>query len=450
MSDKEIRYNRSFLDWDQSDIKNDNKEYIPNIHIHPTKGLLNDPNCVFFLGSKYYIFFQHHPNNTFHGLKTMSLAITSDFKNYEYKYMLNKPTDNFSYHGIYSGNAIIYNKKIICMYTGNARDNKWIRTSSIVIAEYDLKNESFINKKVIMTNFDYKSYTEHFRDPFIFKYKNSLYFALGAQKHNNQGVILIFQLDNNLMQAKLLHEIHFNNKYRMIECPNVIIKNKTICFIYSPQFKQEIISNDTNPDIVRCVVTNVNRIFCINKFNIDLSDLKEQYIDYGFEFYAPQVFLKKSKYNVIAWSGIPTSNNYPESKNGWIFCLSSIRKIKIKNDNIIFSLSHKNKNAFNINELTNKKSVHMKINDQLIIGDDRSQLVINFSNNKYLTIERKGASKYYPYKNQSIINFHKDINKLKIDIFYDVSIIEICINKKYWFTSRLYPTQFEIKRKYYE
>ena len=101
--DRALRYNRDFLNWNQDDIKEViSSKYKPNFHIYPTTGLLNDPNCVFFKDGNYYIFFQHHLPNALHGLKTMSLAITKDFKKIDYKFMVNKPDNKFDFHGIYS------------------------------------------------------------------------------------------------------------------------------------------------------------------------------------------------------------------------------------------------------------------------------------------------------------------------------------------------------------
>ncbi|CRH78438.1 sucrose-6-phosphate hydrolase [Chlamydia trachomatis] len=52
----------------------------------------------------------------------MSLAKTSNFTDYEYTYMVNKPENDFESHGVYSGSSIIHKGRIINFYTGNKRD----------------------------------------------------------------------------------------------------------------------------------------------------------------------------------------------------------------------------------------------------------------------------------------------------------------------------------------
>ncbi len=448
--DRQKRYNRSFLNWKKNDILRNSKKsiYKPNFHVYPIIGLLNDPNCVFYKDKKYYIFFQHHLANPIHGLKTMSLAITKDFSDFDYEFMVNKPINEFDSHGIYSGNAINFKDKIIAMYTGNVRDKNWIRTSYIIISYFNIDQKEFINKRVLLDSFDYSNYTEHFRDPYIFKYKNNLFFLLGAQNINNEGRILLFKLSKNLQIAELMKEFKISSDYRMIECPNIIfIKNKAV-LIYSPQYKESLLKEDQNPDVVRYMILNIKEIFNSKKqifVNLNKSNKREQILDYGLEFYAPQTFLKSRKWNIIAWSGIPTSINYPEIKEGWIFVLSMVRELDIKKNKLIMTEPKKYKNNF-LNSNFQKvmyKEFYIKIKEKIKLIDSQSEkLIIDFKEDnqiKKIIITRNDDKKYFPYNSVKEIILNKKSNNIKIEIFLDVSIIEIKIDEgKYWYTSRIY------------
>lgn len=453
-NDREKRYNREFLKWKQENFFIKNDEYKPLFHVNPSRGLLNDPNCTFFKNGYFYLIFQHHPLNTIHGLKTMSLAKTKDFVNFEYKYMINNLDSEFESHGSYTGNAILYKDKIITLYTGNKRDKNWIRTSSVIYSEFDLKNEKIINKRKVLDNHDYPQYTEHFRDPNIFKYKNEIYFLLGAQRNDEKGVILLFKFTNKeLTQAKLIKEIFINDNYRMIECPNIaFIKGKAV-LIFSPQYTLNKIDKKINPDIVRYLILNTKKLFNKNKI-LDLSKSvdKEKILDYGLEFYAPLTFLKSKNWYVVGWSGIPTSNDYPETKYGWIFMLSMVKKMNIVNNELI--LEEIKDIKYNYINSENKKvfyqKFYLKNSEQITIKDnDKNKLMITFKNNKIIIV-RENDKKYYPYDSSKEIplNSKSKINNVEIEIYFDVSIIEIKIDKKNWYTSRLYINEnFLIEKK---
>lgn len=440
MDDRKLRYDRNFLNLTKENIiNNSNKKYSPKYHVFPYKGLLNDPNCVFYKDGKFFIFFQHHPNNPIHGLKTMSLATTKDFKKIEYDFMVNKPLNSFESHGVYSGNAIEFRNKIICFYSGNSRDGNWDRTSHVVKSEFDIETKTFKHKEFILSNKNYLQYTDHFRDPFVFEYKNEFYFLLGAQRKKDiKGVILLFKLNDNLNKATLIKEFGIGNEYRMIECPSFcLIKNKVI-LLFSPQYKIENIEKTKNPDIAGySIIDNFDEILNSNIFEFELSNFKT--LDYGLEFYAPQTFLIDNQWHLIAWCGIPTSNNYLESKDGWIFMLTMVKKIDLINNELILSEINNYKQLY----LQEKDSFikyikeNININEEIVIFDEEEEnqkLIIKNCGDK-VVIERQNDKEYFPYNSTSIVDIQTKL--VNLEIYIDNSIIEMKINNK-WYTSRLY------------
>lgn len=432
-NDRLIRYNRDFLE--NNNIVNNIKEYAPIHHIYPHKGLLNDPNCIFYLNNTLYTFFQHHPANNLHGLKTMSLATTNNFVDFDYKFMVNKPTNDFESHGVYTGNTIIVDNKIIGFYTGNKRDENWIRTSSVIKSEYDIKTNQFVNKTKLFDQYDYQQYSEHFRDPFVFEYNNKYYMLLGAQRNQNEvGVILLFELNHDLTKEKLIKEIHIDdNLFRMIECPNIVINDNIGYLIYCPQYKENKTNN--NPDI--CVYSTINMDQLINDNN-DLIININQYktVDYGLEYYAPQCFKINNDYYIIGWVGVPTSLNYLETKNGWVHMLSMIKKIEFINNEIVLVSSKNYRQTFSNsnNKFVVYKQVELANNKQINICDlEELKLSIIFENDK-LIINRNYLQ--FPYDNTVEINV--DNSKANLEIYIDNSIIEICIDNKKWYTARIY------------
>ncbi|RXY96127.1 hypothetical protein D8X55_04690 [Malacoplasma penetrans] len=442
MNDREIRYNRDFLNW--TDIRNDNQAYKPDFHIYPTRGLINDPNCVFWWQDNLYCFFQHHPANTLHGLKTMSLAKTSNFTDYEYTYMVNKPENDFESHGVYSGSSIIHKGRIINFYTGNKRDKDWIRTSSVVKSEFDVNTKEFKNKKVLITNEDYPNYTDHFRDPYVFQFANNYYLLLGAQHVDGYGAILMFILDHNLENPVLVKQINLNFNYKMIECPNIIFIDGKAFLIYCPQYQDSLSKRNprVNPDICVYSYVDINSLFNLLDFYYQIQDFKQ--VDYGLEFYAPQTFKLGDKWAIVGWVGLPTNLKYKEVDCGWIGMLSMIKTISVNhsNNSLIFHEISRYKGEYlcSKNPFVKYFSTDIFQNKRINIFDNEKLLLSLWLEIKAvgidLVIKRYNDVSFYPYQNISRIKCEGEKNK--IDIFIDNTIVEIKINDKIWYTARIY------------
>lgn len=442
MDDRQIRYNRDFLNW--KEIKNENTKYKPDFHIYPVQGLINDPNCVFYWQNNLYCFFQHHPAHTLHGLKTMSLAKTNNFTNFEYSFMVNKPDNDFDSHGVYSGSSIINKGRIISFYTGNKRDRSWIRTSSVVKCEFDLQTKKFINKQVLINNYDFPNYTEHFRDPYVFRYSNNFYMLLGAQHIDGYGVILMFLLDNNLENPTLVKQINLNFNFRMIECPNIIFLENKAFLIYCPQYNEDIIAQNPtiNPDICVYSQVDINALFNLFNFNYQIQEFRK--VDYGLEFYAPQTFQIGNKWAIVGWVSLPTNLYYKESQYGWIGMLSLIKTISVDpyDNSLIFHEMNEYKGEYihSMNPFIRYFHTDITANKKITIWDDETLLMSIALDIKAiginLIIERHNDNDYFPYENISTIKCQNERNK--IEIFIDNSIIEIKINDRSWYTSRIY------------
>lgn len=429
-NNRAIRYNRDFLN--EKTFINKNNKYVPKYHIYPTKGLINDPNCIFYFNNEFYIFFQHHPNNTLHGLKTMSLAKSKDLINFEYYFMINKPEYDFESHGVYSGNAIIKNNKPILFYTGNKRDNNWNRTSSIIKAEYDIKNNKIINKTKIIDNHQFENYTDHFRDPFIFEYNSNYYFLLGAQNKKEIGCILLFKLDSNLENPILIKEIKLDNSIKMMECPNIFFKKNNAYIIYCPQYNlSKYIDNPDKCYYSSCAIIDLFN----NKKTLTLDNFK--ILDYGLEYYAPQLFSKDNENYIISWIGVPTINEYYESKNGWVHTLSMVNKINVNNNKIILKELESYKNYFqnNENELIEYFEISLTNKESFNIFDGNKEIFKITFENELLTFWRHEID-FFKYKNLKKIKINS--NNVNLKIYIDVSIIEIKINNELSYSSRIY------------
>ena len=97
-----------------------------------------------------------------------------------------KPDTPLDSHGAYSGSATVIDDQLFLMYTGNVRDENWIR--------HPYQNGAWMDKNEKIQKIDHPlikapdHVTEHFRDPQILKHADKYYAILGAQdKETNTG-----------------------------------------------------------------------------------------------------------------------------------------------------------------------------------------------------------------------------------------------------------------------
>ena len=79
--------------------------YKPAFHIHPTSGLLNDPNGFSYFNGQWHIFYQAFPFGPVHGLKSWVHCVSDDLVHWHNLGIALKPGNQYDSHGAYSGSA---------------------------------------------------------------------------------------------------------------------------------------------------------------------------------------------------------------------------------------------------------------------------------------------------------------------------------------------------------
>ena len=195
----EVRY-RPYADWtDEEKTKiRENVAKSPwraSYHIEPETGLLNDPNGFSYFNGKFQLFYQSWPFGAAHGLKQWVHTETEDLVHFTETGVKLLPDHENDSHGAYSGSAYQIGDKLFIFYTGNVRDENWVRDPRQIGAwmDKDGKIEKF-DKVLIKQPADA---TGHFRDPQIFDYKGQFYAIVGAQNHDKQGYIKLYKAVDN-------------------------------------------------------------------------------------------------------------------------------------------------------------------------------------------------------------------------------------------------------------
>lgn len=394
-------------------------------------GLINDPNGLCYHDGKYQIFYQWNPAECKHLNKHWGYTETADFVNYSIPQLALAPVDDFDRNGCYSGSARSRNGKLEILYTANLKDAQNIRYPRQVLAAKN-SDGTFTKKKIAVDDVP-KGYTTHFRDPYLFTHSGRSFFIIGVQRENLTGCALIYEEigGNWILRGEL--KTDYTDFGYMWECPNLISVDGRDVLVFCPQ--------GIAPQGHK--YNNLYQAgYLIGKFNPDTLEFVHgdfQELDGGFDFYAPQVLAQPNRNILIGWIGMPEKENeYPTTKEGWLYSLTLPRQLKIKN-NTIYQLPVKeldalcrSKQQFNdCRALTLSAPCKITLDIDLTcenhwqgkftIGSD--ELIISFDKNTQefcinrdnLTLGGKGR-RYFTISVK---------DNLHLDIYLDTSIIEI-------------------------
>lgn len=417
-----------------------NQEYINNLtqqvqsapyrnhyHFEPDSGLLNDPNGFSYFQGKYHLWYQHFPFGAVHGLKKWSHATSSDLFKWEKDELTIEPSTAFDNAGVYSGSAInLSEDEQFIFYTGNHRDSTWERTPYQMGAIFDGKKVVKFDKPLIEPD---EAFTDHFRDPQVFKEDGYYYTVIGAQKKNGVGCIALYQ-SIDLKQWQKLTTYDFPASY-MVECPNLIKLSNKWVLIFCPQ---GIESHNIFP---QCWMTFDDLSFSNpSKINI---------LDYGFDCYATQCFDKYA----IGWSGLPDIN-YPTEVFGYQGCMTLARKLRLDDGKLYQEPMINSKKPIKV---VDQNSYHAQID---ISGDAEihfyenkdKRLTLSVKSDK-IVLDRSNVGARFDVEHGETREI-SDVQIKTIDAFVDTSIIELFINNgEYVLTSRVFPnpkqTGFSVK-----
>ena len=379
-----------------------NDKYKPLFHIHPQHGLLNDPNGLAYYNGKYHVFYQWYPYDATHGMKHWAYVSSDDFVNWNREDVALIPIESYESHGAYSGNAIEVDGKLHMYYTGNIKYSAEDR--------YAYQNLAIMNKDGKITKYENnpivseipKGYTGHVRDPKVFKIKDKYFMLLGVEPKG----------------------FDYQNIYNVVYA-----------------------------------IGNMD----LDNLTFEIDTMKE--LEKGFDFYAPQTFIKDSQIILFAWAGMGEVL-YPTDKNKWAHCLTVPRKLNIKNNKLLQmpvdeliklrydETSGQNTIKNNINIIENNENVYeLNINIKNIDSnkfglelfssqDEGVKLEFNKLGN-IVTLDKSNFKKVfgveYGTNRKEYINIDENTN---IKVLADRSILEIFINDgEVVFTSRIFAKE---------
>ncbi|WP_342044062.1 glycoside hydrolase family 32 protein [Bacillus sp. OTU530] len=428
-------------------------------HIQPPTGLLNDPNGFSYYNGEYHLFYQWFPLGPVHGLKYWYHTKSKDLVHWENVGIGIQPDTEFDSHGAYSGSAIEYDGKLHILYTGNTRDENWIRHPYQCLA---IMGEDGVVKKSdqpVIAEVP-AGYTDHFRDPKVWEEEGILYTIIGAQRENETGCVLLYS-SSDFRNWKLEGEIQTELEQfgYMWECPDYFELDNQGVLIFSPQGLEA--EGDCYQNIYQSgyllggKLAVSNRLFTHGEF-IEL--------DRGFDFYAPQTMQAPDGRRIlVGWMGLPEIE-YPTDRNSWAHCLTLPRELSVRDGKLIQQpvkelqalRGQQSKAADTINnqtkvytgfsgtayemicEFENQDAVEFGL--ELRAGKQEKTVIKYDALQKKIVLDRTASGEEVGMLYGTTRKCSLDARKIKFHVFVDTSSVEIFINDgEEVFTSRIFP-----------
>lgn len=306
-----------------------NSPYRQTYHIEPETGYLNDPNGFTYVNGKYHLCYQWTPLRYLEGKNVWYQAWyhleSVDLINWRPLGPLLEPDTVYESHGVYSGSAIDNGKELLIFYTGNTRDENWIRTPYQIIARVN-ENGDVVKELPPAISGVVNGYTDHFRDPKIWKHNQEFYALAGIQRENKSGAsMLLHSMDGS--QWVPLGEIQTSYKTLgyMWECPDYFELDDNGVLLFCAQG----LNNQHDPS------TNIYSVLCLVGKPLDYETLSFEHNDYqtfdhGFDIYALQSMMTPDGRRImVGWMGI-SDMQYPTEQYGYCGTLTIPRELTVR------------------------------------------------------------------------------------------------------------------------
>lgn len=430
-------------------------DYRQTYHIQPITGLSSDPNGFIYHKGTWHLYYQWCPWGAVHGLKYWYHTSSKDLVYWQNEGVGIHPDTIYDNKGVHSGSGFSTDEKLYLFYTGNHRDENWVRTPYTCLAQ--LTEDGQLVKQPEPLFGPHPDYTEHQRDPKVVYHEanQTYYILLGAQSKDLKGKVLIYSSKELLQGWTFAGELRvpgYEDLGGMWECPSIARIGDKDVLVFSPQYT-------TLPH--RGPSTNHN-IFLIGQMDYEnltfQADGDYRHLDYGFDFYAAQFAAnvkEEDKAILTAWMGLP-DNHYPTEEEDWEGSLVLPRELRIVDGRLLQrpvpQLSQLRKEKVNPNGYL-PRVAELEINNhgqdaqlQLFCkADGTGGLSIRYdASNQTCTIDRSQMDLRFNEAIGEVLDVPLERALADLRIFIDRSSVEIFFNGgEATFSSHLYPSAEE-------
>ena len=306
----------------------------PVLHLSPYTGWTNDPNGFSYYGGKYHLFYQYNPFSTYWDSMHWGHAVSDDMLHWEYLPAAMAPDTDIDSFGCFSGSAVtMKDGRQLLMYTGVRKENNGgqgeIQTQCIATGD-GLDYEKYEFNPVLDGNDLPNGLSRNdFRDPKIWQEADGSYKCVaGTCNSDRLGRILMFSSpDGFSWKFESVLAENDGTFGLMWECPDYFTLDGKSVLITSPQDMLPQGFEYHNGNGTLCLIGTYDDKE--KKFHRE----KDQSVDYGIDFYAPQTALAPDGRRImIGWlQNWDTCSLIDRKDMRWFGQMSIPRELSIRN-----------------------------------------------------------------------------------------------------------------------
>lgn len=439
-----------------------NNRYRLGYHIMAPANWINDPNGLVQYKGEYHVFYQHHPYDENWGPMHWGHVKSKDLVHWEHLPIALAPGDTCDTDGCFSGSAVDNDGELTLIYTGHHYVDKekdlFYQNQNLAVSTDGVTFHKIAENPIIPEPPTDSSH--HFRDPKVWKHKDSWYMVVGNSTKENVGRVILYR-SPDLRKWSYIGVLAEGNEELgfMWECPDFFELDGRHVLMLSPQG----IKKDGN------LYNNLFQTgYLIGDYDYETNEFIHgsfNELDNGHDFYAVQTLLdEKGRRIAIGWMDMWESD-MPTKEDGWCGALTLPREVTLgENDKILMNpveelkllreiehhiLTNAISNKYLIEtsedlleikavfDLTNcnAQSVGIKIR-----GINQEETVLTYYLNKQtLKLDCSKSGKVEDGVRNTIF---KADQELSLRIFIDRSSIEVFANEgQATMTSRIYPNE---------
>ena len=308
----------------------------PSFHLSSRVGWMNDPNGFSYYQGKYHLFYQYYPYESKWGPMHWGHAVSEDLLHWEYLPAAIAPDTLADKDGCFSGSAVeLADGRHLLLYTGVFKgpvrpDGTFDDTQTQCVAVGDGINYEKYSGNPVLTDADIPdgSSKVDFRDPKLWKEADGTFrCVVGNRPADGSGQILYYSSSDGFHWK--FESVLAENKNRfglMWECPDFFALDGKYVLLTSPQDMLPSGFEYHNGNGTLCLIGG------FDEQGKTFQEERNQAIDYGIDFYAPQTLLTPDGRRVmIAWMQNWDTLSIASLKTPWFGQMTVPRELSVKN-----------------------------------------------------------------------------------------------------------------------
>ena len=332
MTSQTLREARKYEETAEKMIK---KEERPDFHLSVRTGWLNDPNGFSYYRGEYHLFYQYYPYESNWGSMHWGHAVSKDLLHWEYLPAALAPDEKYDKDGCFSGSAVVLpDGRHLLMYTGVVKEHQAddvfcdVQTQCLAVGDGVDYEKYGMNPVLDWRDLPKGASRYDFRDPKMWQEKDGTYYCVaGNRPADGSGQILLYMSkDGFKWEFKSILAANHNRFGKMWECPDFFELDGTWVLLTSPQDMLPKGFEYHNGNGTLCLIGDYDRE------TYTFKEKKDQAVDYGIDFYAPQTVLSPDGRRImIGWMQNWDACNLRSPEEPWFGQMSIPRELSVKN-----------------------------------------------------------------------------------------------------------------------